>query len=247
MAMIPLIREAYETIDCAAARLFAQECGIEHPTKFYKNLIKVFVPNLGVAKALLKSKFKLLSVKCAEWGQDKVKLVPLNVLDDSQTITIHAHGTSSSSGVLPMTNVITAMKNGRPNLIDASRRQVLDFIIEQREAGKIVVVTSQITNRCVDVDLISPERGIFAYASQWHGLNFMELWRESLEQYFQLLSRLESDGYIPGFVYELLRIDGSKGRYIKDYYLANNFLRNEPVRISVSNTNDWELVRPVAV
>jgi hypothetical protein len=139
------------------------------------------------------------------------------------------------------------MKNGRPNLIDASRRQVLDFIIEQREAGKIVVVTSQITNRCVDVDLISPERGIFAYASQWHGLNFMELWRESLEQYFQLLSRLESDGYIPGFVYELLRIDGSKGRYIKDYYLANNFLRNEPVRISVSNTNDWELVRPVAV
>jgi hypothetical protein len=78
MEMIPLIREAYETIDCAAARLFAQECGIGHPTKFYKNLIKVFVPNLGVAKALLKSKFELLSVKCAEWGQDKLTLPGVN-------------------------------------------------------------------------------------------------------------------------------------------------------------------------
>jgi hypothetical protein len=143
-----------------------------------------------------------------------------------------------------MSNIITATKNGRPNLVDANKRQVLDFILEQRDAGKIVVVTSQITNRCVDIDLISPSRGIFSYASQWYGMNFMELWRESMDQYFSLLSGLERDGYIPNFTYDLLRVDGSLGRYNKDYYLARNFLHNEPVRISVGGQNDWELVRP---
>jgi hypothetical protein len=146
-----------------------------------------------------------------------------------------------------MSNVITATKNGRPNLVDANKRQVLDFILEQRDAGKIVVVTSQITNRCVDIDLISPSRGIFAYASQWYGMNFMELWRESMDQYFSLLGGLQRDGYIPNFTYDLLRVDGSLGRYAKDYYLAQNFLHNEPVRISVGNANDWELVRLAAV
>jgi hypothetical protein len=146
-----------------------------------------------------------------------------------------------------MTNIITATKNGRPNLADANKRQVLEFILEQRDAGKIVVVTSQITNRCVDIDLINPSRGIFSYASQWHGMNFMELWRESMDQYFSLLGGLERDGYIPNFTYDLLRVDGSLGRYNKDYYLARNFLLNEPVRISVGNQNDWELVRPSVV
>lgn len=94
-----------------------------------------------------------------------------------------------------MSNIITATKNGRPNLADANKRQVLEFILEQREAGKVVVVTSQITNRCVDIDLISPERGIFAYASQWHGMNFMELWRESMNQYFSALQNLDNLGH----------------------------------------------------
>jgi hypothetical protein len=139
--------------------------------------------------------------------------------------------------------MITATKNNRPNLVDATRRQVAEFIVEQREAEKIVIVTSQITNRCIDIDLISPERGIFRYASQWNGINFLELWRESLSQYEDLRTRLDSDGYIPGFVYNLLRVDGSLGQYQKDYYLANNFLSSEPVRISVANPKDWQLIR----
>lgn len=143
--------------------------------------------------------------------------------------------------------IITATRNGRPYLVDATRRQVLDFIEDQREAGKSVVVTSQLTNRCVDIVNIDRRRGLFAYSSQWHGINFMELWRESMSQYFEMLDRLSSDGLISGFTYELLRMDGSKGRYQKDYYLANNFLTNESVRISVSNPEDWELVRAVSV
>jgi hypothetical protein len=235
-----LIREALAIVDCAAGRLFAQECLIEYPVEFYRNAIRVFVPDLRSAKLLLNRKHGRLSKKCAEWGQDKVELV-WSLLQ--RPLCIHA----SDSGDADMSNVITATKNGRPNLVDANKRQVLDFILEQRDAGKIVVVTSQITNRCVDIDLISPSRGIFAYASQWYGMNFMELWRESMDQYFSLLGGLQRDGYIPNFTYDLLRVDGSLGRYAKDYYLAQNFLHNEPVRISVGNANDWELVRLAAV
>ncbi len=232
-----LIRDALQIIDCAAGRLFAQECQIDYPVDFYRNLIRVFVPDLRSAKRLLSRKYGQLSQKCAEWGQDKVEVVWSAI---HKPLLIHA---SSTSGEQQMSNIITATKNGRPNLVDANRRQVLEFILEQREAGKVVVVTSQITNRCVDIDLISPERGIFAYASQWHGMNFMELWRESIDQYFSLLGGLERDGWIPGFSYDLLRVDGSMGRYTKDYYLARNFLHNEPVRISVGNHSDWELIR----
>jgi hypothetical protein len=235
-----LIRDALTIIDCAAGKLFAQECQIDYPVEFYRNLIRVLVPDLRSAKQLLNHKHGRLSQKCAEWGQDKVELVWSFL---HRPLCIHA----SDSGDANMSNIITATKNGRPNLADANKRQVLEFILEQREAGKVVVVTSQITNRCVDIDLISPERGIFAYASQWHGMNFMELWRESMDQYFSLLGGLERDGYIPNFAYDLLRVDGSLGRYNKDYYLARNFLHNEPVRISVGNQNDWELVRPAAV
>lgn len=142
------------------------------------------------------------------------------------------------------TNIVLPTTNGRPNLADATRRQVFDFIEEQRESGKIIMVASQITDRCVDVQCVSRERGIFAYASQWHGYNFWELWRETIDQYFRLRQLLDSDGYISGYVYEILRIDGSKARYKKDYYLANNFLPGEPVRISVAERQDWELIRP---
>lgn len=145
-----------------------------------------------------------------------------------------------------MSNVptITSTNNGYPNLKDASRRTVLDFIEEQRDTGKVVVVTSQITNRCVDIQNIDKNRGILAFASQWHGTNFMELWRESLNDFFRLIDLLNSESVIPGYEYELLRVDSSKGKYCKDYYLANNFLPKEPVRISVSNKEDWELIRP---
>ncbi len=170
-----LIRDALAIVDCAASRLFAQECQIDYPVEFCRNLIRVFVPDLREAKRLLNQKHGRLSQKCAEWGQDKVELV-WSLLH--RPLCIHA----SDSGDANMSNIITATKNGRPNLVDANKRQVLDFILEQRDAGKIVVVTSQITNRCVDIDLISPARGIFSYASQWHGMNFMELWRESMDQ-----------------------------------------------------------------
>jgi hypothetical protein len=237
-----LIREAYKVVDCAAGRLFAKECGINYLTKFTENAIEVFVPSLKDAKALMRSKFSLLSLKCAEWNQDKVKLIPFDVLTDSQGITIPASTASSTSGDESMSNVILPTRDGRLHLVDATRRQVFDFIEEQREAGKIIMVASQVTDRCVDVQTVSRERGIFAYASQWHGYNFWELWRETIDQYFRLRQLLDSDGYIPGYVYEILRVDGSKARYKKDYFLANNFIPGEPVRISVAEPADWELI-----
>lgn len=207
---------------------------------------KAALPLAKSALKFLRYGFKGIAIKHADCKPDEFAyFIPASMAArKSKTRRIFNGG--ESMPVEEAGTVISALRNGRPDLRDATRRQVLDFLEDQREAGKIVVVTSNLTNRCLDITDMSPERGIFAYTSQWHGLNFLELWRESMDQYFHLINLLNSDGYIPGFVYDLLRIDGSKGRYCKDYYLARNLIPNEEVRISISDkaNNSWELVRP---
>ncbi|MFY7883465.1 MAG: hypothetical protein ACOVOV_01330 [Dolichospermum sp.] len=203
---------------------------LEVPSECVEQVLKRYGPELVATAQKLNKPFQI------KWGNgtsDRLSISP----KISELALMNSDMTNS-------TTIITATRNGQPHLVDATRRQVLEFIENQREAGKVVVVTSQITNRCIDIQNIDPSRGIFAHSSQWHGVNFLELWRESMPQFFDLLNRLDSDGIIEGFTYDLLRMDGSKGRYQKDYYLANNFLPGEPVRISVSNRDEWELIRP---
>ena len=142
--------------------------------------------------------------------------------------------------------IIQPLKNSRLHFVDATRSQVLQFIEEQRANGKLVIVSSQITNRIIDTSVIPAERGIFSLPSQWHGFNNLELWRESMHHFQQLQNALNTDGYIPDFEFELLRVDGSKIRTGKDYYLARNYFGNdiEPVRISVGEFANYEVIRP---
>lgn len=145
----------------------------------------------------------------------------------------------------PTETIVKPIKNSRLHFVDATRSQVLQFIEEQREEGKLVIVSSQITSRIIDTSMIPIERGILKLPSQWNGFNSLELWRESMHQFQQLQNSLETDGYIPNFEYELLRVDGSKIRTAKDYYLARNYFGDgvEPVRISVGDFNNYEVIR----
>jgi hypothetical protein len=143
-------------------------------------------------------------------------------------------------------NMITRLTKSHPNLIEADYEEICDYLKLWRSQGKIVTITSMISNRCLHVnDRVTAERGVLFLPSLWIGVNFMDLWRDSMSDYQQLIDRLnssDSGGFIPGYEYNILRVDGSFARYHKDYYLVRDYL-SEPCRISVANSADWELLR----
>ncbi|OLT60767.1 hypothetical protein [Moorena bouillonii] len=126
-------------------------------------------------------------------------------------------------------------------LLGANYLRVNDFIKEKREEGLIVVITSMWNDVCLHTnDLLAPERGILQ-PHQWTGFNYRYLWRDSRDDYNELIDRLTRERYIPKFQYTLRRPDGTLGRYETDYYLVEDYL-NVPVRIGVSDVNAWELI-----
>jgi hypothetical protein len=129
-------------------------------------------------------------------------------------------------------------------LLNADYQTICEKLKEWKDQGLLVVITSQISSRCLHVnDLMSTGRGTYFIPSQWIGVNFLDLWRDSMDDYRRLREFLDRDGHIPGFTYRLLRPDGSMGEYEKDYYLCNNYL-GEPVRISVAKPGKWRIVQP---
>ncbi|NEO29250.1 MAG: hypothetical protein F6K36_02100 [Symploca sp. SIO3C6] len=126
-------------------------------------------------------------------------------------------------------------------LLGADYLRVTEFIKEKREEGRIVVITSMWDDICLHTnDLLKPERGTIM-PHQWTGFNYSFLWRDSKDDYKQLIERLVRDGCIPQFQYRLRRPDGSFGEYQTDYYYVENYL-SVPVRIGVSRVEDWRLL-----
>lgn len=151
------------------------------------------------------------------------------------------------------------------DLVGADYRRILEFLLAEREAGKIVVITSNITRdeqgRPIDTedvragrdichhtnDRLTPQRAILTPA-QWTGYNYRECWRRDRNDYLhlnpryhQLRSALERDGFAPNFEYTLYRPDGALCSYSTTYFLCRNYLEDE-VRIGVSDPNDYQVI-----
>ena len=124
---------------------------------------------------------------------------------------------------------------------------VLDFIKQKTDEGKLIEIASQLTNQCLHINnLLTPERGIWKPA-KFVGYNYSQAWDTTRtgqlnDDYHQLRNLLSRDGYIPDFEFRNRRVDGSIGRYQKTYYLIEDFL-GEPARLSVADPDAWELVR----
>lgn len=69
-----IIRDATAVINCAAWKMFAQQCEIPYPGTFCSDLIRVFVPDKVAAKRLFREKRERLAIACKDWGQSLVEI-----------------------------------------------------------------------------------------------------------------------------------------------------------------------------
>jgi PAS domain-containing protein len=69
-----LIRDLTQIFNSTAGRLFADEVGIEYPTDFCLDLVRVFTPSFKAAKLLFKDKKKQLADACRDWNQQVVEI-----------------------------------------------------------------------------------------------------------------------------------------------------------------------------
>jgi len=157
------------------------------------------------------------------------------------------------------------VNNPQIDLLGADYIRIHEFLIEQKQSGHIVVVTSNITRDesgnpistpnpragrdiCHHTsDLLLPSRAYWS-AKQFSGYNYRLSWRAGRDdydnlnpQYEQLKETLARDGYAPNYEYTLYRPDGALCSYSTTYFLCRDYLGDE-VRVGVSKPNDWQLL-----
>ncbi|MGB3204626.1 MAG: hypothetical protein WBB28_06525 [Crinalium sp.] len=152
------------------------------------------------------------------------------------------------------------------DLLGADYIRIHEFLIEQRQAGNIVIITSNITrdDNGNPISTSSPQAGrdichhtsdtllptrAFWSARQFTGYNYRLSWRADINdfnhlnpQYDRLKELLAKDKYIPNYQYTLYRPDGALCSYNTTYFLCSDYLGDE-VRIGVSRPQDWQLLR----
>jgi hypothetical protein len=127
------------------------------------------------------------------------------------------------------------------SLLGADYARIHEFLKEQREEGKIVIITSNITGICHHTnDKLLPERGVFK-PHMWTGYNYLNSWRDTMSQLAHLQDLLRRDGKVSQYEYQLRRPDNAFCGYSTDYYLCHDYLGDE-VRIGVSRPEDWRLI-----
>lgn len=142
-------------------------------------------------------------------------------------------------------------------LLGADYCRMHEFLMEQRQQGKIVIITSNTSDICYHTnDLLNQTRGK-RKPHEWTGYCYLWSWRADRAsrpidginpQYERLKSLLERDGYVPSYEYELFRPDVKENRaldswvtYKTDYYLCNDYLGDQ-VRIGVSHPDDYSVL-----
>ena len=201
----------------------AESLNIEAPSRFNAYALRrQHADEFAVSARKLKKNRAIIS-----WpGCDRPYSIPICILRDHSAMT----GPQPQRGTY---------------LLGANYLRVNDFIKQKREEGKIVVITSMWDDICLHTnDLLRPERATIM-PHQWTGFNYRYLWRDSRDDYNRLIDTLVRDLYIPEFQYRLRRPDGALGEYQTDYYYVRDYL-NVPVRIGVSNVEDWRILEPAA-
>lgn len=180
-----------------------------------------------------------LSLSCADystikklWGNRQSIIRDLRHFPHVQTVQLKLHDRllfSFSKDDLPV-NLST----------DTNTERLIDFVLNNE---KPVEVTSMITNRTLFLnDRYEPGRLIWKPA-QLIGFNCHYYWQETPEELGQLLLTLRTDARLPNFQFHNRRVDGSLGRYVKDYFIVENFL-GDPVRVSVGR--EFQIIRPAS-
>jgi len=142
-----------------------------------------------------------------------------------------------------------AVADGRPDLLNVSQLDILEFLAEQDKLGKIVILTwgrrSHNANRAFYTsDRLTTERGYYTPA-QFHDYDYLQAWRAaqpSLEKFNSLCDALEADNFAPSVDYRLVRPGGDLCEYQTDYYRLVN-RHGEEIRAGVSDPNAYRVVQ----
>lgn len=227
------IQDALAVVDCHATRLFKAECVValaNSRVAFNKNIVQIHCQTKKTALSLRQC-YVQLAQQCLRWDITEAQVFWRGSRERYFSIP----------SFLALEEAMTNSIQNEPNLQDADYLRILDFIREKRGDDRIVVITSMISNICQHTnDLLSPERGVLQ-PYQWTGYNYLQAWRDSLDEYHRLIELLNQDGYVPQYQYKLRRPDNRLCGYETDYYLVPNYL-GEPVRIGVSKPEAWHLL-----
>ncbi len=140
----------------------------------------------------------------------------------------------------------------QPNwdLLGADYRRMHEFLIEAREQGLIVAITSQETDICRHTnDLLTPARALLN-GRDMAGYNYRQSWRRDRSsdltdlnpQLERLKQALERDGFVSGYEYTLFRrMDNAQCEYSTDFYLCRDYC-GEAVRIGVSRPEAYRVL-----
>ena len=148
-------------------------------------------------------------------------------------------------------------------LLDQGYEGVMEFLLEESRAGKIVIFTSDVTDQCIHTnDALKEGRAIWK-PRQFRGYNYLTSWRRNQldpgtditrehedrinPEYFRLREALRRDRVVD-FEYSLVRppapdeLFGAVCSYRTRYYLAT--YQEEPIRIGVSDPKDYRVLVP---
>lgn len=231
---------------------------------FDRGLLVAVVPSAREAVKVVNRYTDYLAVSALKLGFSKA-VIKHPGLEPGE----YAYEISTRMAAMGKTEVKPMVSENQINLLGADYIRIHEFLVEQKQAGNIVVITSNITRDengnpvsttnpqagrdiCHHTsDLLLPSRAYWS-SRQFSGYNYRLSWRADRNdydrlnpQYDQLKETLARDGYASNYEYTLYRPDRALCSYSTTYFLCRDYLGDE-VRIGVSRSQDWQLLEPVA-
>lgn len=164
-------------------------------------------------------------------------LVPLSfVLAHQNPMVRAAQIRVEQEQIFPEFGPIDILERHIKHNTDAGFAKILRLFYEAEQP--LVMVDHETQELLLINNRFGPERLIWE-PEQFIGFNTAILWQSNPSRLDELNQQLKQSGKAIGFEFELNRVDGSKAKYVKDFYIAPDFL-GRPARLSVSRS--WQAV-----
>jgi hypothetical protein len=136
--------------------------------------------------------------------------------------------------IFPAFEPINVLERHIKHNTDAGFAKILGLFYEAEQP--LVMVDHKSQELLLINDRFERDRLIWE-PEQYIGFNTAVLWQANPARLHELNQQLKQSGRAVGFEFTLNRVDGSKAEYVKDFYIAPDFL-GRPARLSVSRS--WQ-------
>ncbi len=138
-------------------------------------------------------------------------------------------------------NMLKPFDTNIPGLGKATFAEFFQFLAEETKAGRFWMIIDNITDRVLFMtDNAEPDR-LVVPSNQYIGVNRLNGWRDSMDEYHRLKHLLATEKVAPSFEYKWYRMDDSFTRFQKSYYFIDELFGTQ----CYANVSEgWELLRP---